>query len=550
MHRALHALDHFRFRHASDVAIVCQDHAINPAWKARIIRTAAAYRTGFLNGRLAMPDFTLPGFVSTFLAVMAALFVFAVGVGVLLIAILYLIDITQTQHAIRRNFPVIGRLRYRMEHLGVFFRQYFYAMDREEMPFNRAQRTWVYRAAKNLDNTQPFGSTRDLRPPGTLLFANATFPALDTATEPTSPLVIGPECVQPYPARSFFNLSAMSYGAISKPAVLALANGARLAGCWMNTGEGGLSPYHLAGGADLVFQIGTAKYGVCDAQGGLDETRLREIAAHPQVKLFEIKLSQGAKPGKGGILPAAKVTPEIAAIRGIAVGQDSRSPNRHLDIADTAALLAFVHRVRTLTGKPTGFKLVIGDPRWLDDLCQEVVRQGLASAPDFITVDSADGGTGAAPMSLLDYVGLPLSESLPLVVDKLIEYGLRERIRVIASGKLINPGEVAWALCVGADFVNSARGFLFALGCVQSMQCDKNTCPAGITTHNPRLQRGLDPKDKAERVRHYAENMRREVAIIAHACGAADPRQLRREHCRIVIGPGRSVPLNELYPTK
>jgi glutamate synthase domain-containing protein 2 len=494
-----------------------------------------------------MPIFELPNFVSTFLAVMAALFVFAVGVGVLFVAILYLIDITQTQHAIRRNFPVIGRLRYRMEHLGVFFRQYFYAMDREEMPFNRAQRAWVYRAAKNLDNTQPFGSTRDLRPPGTLLFANATFPALDTVAEPGSPLVIGPECAQPYPARSFFNLSAMSYGAISQPAVLALANGARLAGCWMNTGEGGLSPYHLAGGADLVFQIGTAKYGVCDTQGGLDETRLREVAAHPQVKLFEIKLSQGAKPGKGGILPAVKVTPEIAAIRGIPVGQDSRSPNRHLDIADTAALLAFVHRVRTLTGKPTGFKLVIGDPRWLDDLCREIVHQGLTSAPDFITVDSADGGTGAAPMSLLDYVGLPLSESLPRVVDKLVEYGLRGRIRVIASGKLINPGEVAWALCVGADFVNSARGFLFALGCVQSMRCDKNTCPAGITTHNPRLQQGLDPKDKAERVRHYAENMRHEVGIIAHACGAADFRQLRREHCRIVVGPGRSVPLNELY---
>ena len=489
----------------------------------------------------------LSGFVTTFLAVMAALFVFAVGVGVLLIAILYLIDITQTQHAIRRNFPVIGRLRYRMEHLGVFFRQYFYAMDREEMPFNRAQRTWVYRAAKNLDTTQPFGSTRDLRPAGTLLFANTAFPELDSAAQTAPGLVIGPDCAQPYAAGSFFNISAMSYGAISQPAVLALSNGARLAGCWLNTGEGGLSPYHLAGGADLVFQIGTAKYGVCDGQGGLDEARLCEVAAHPQVKLFEVKLSQGAKPGKGGILPAAKVTPEIAAIRGIPVGQDSRSPNRHPDIADPTELLDFICRVRTLTGKPTGLKWVIGDPRAVDDLCQAILGRGVADAPDFITVDSADGGTGAAPMSLMDYVGLPLQESLPLLVDKLIEYGLRERIRVIASGKLINPGEAAWALCVGADFVNSARGFLFALGCVQSLQCDKNTCPAGITTHNRRLQRGLDPTDKAERVRHYVENLRREVAIIAHSCGAADPRQLRREHCRIVLGPGRSASLNELY---
>ncbi len=494
-----------------------------------------------------MMTLELPGFVMTFLAMMAATFVFAVGVGILLLVILYVIDITQTQHAIRRNFPVIGRLRYRMEHLGVFFRQYFYAMDREEMPFNRAQRTWVYRAAKNLDTTQPFGSTRDLRPPGTILFANAAFPTLDTVPATAAPLMIGPGCPQPYAAPSFFNLSAMSYGAISKPAVLALSNGARMAGCWMNTGEGGLSPYHLEGGADLIFQIGTAKYGVCDGQGGLDEAKLRVVAAHPQVRMFEVKLSQGAKPGKGGILPAAKVTPEIAAIRGIPVGRDSRSPNRHPDIADVAGLLDFVARVRNLTGKPTGFKLVIGDPGWLDELCREINRRVPASAPDFITVDSADGGTGAAPMSLLDYVGLPIQESLPLVVDKLSEYGLRERVRVIASGKLINPGEVAWALCVGADFVNSARGFLFALGCVQSMQCDKNTCPAGITTHNPRLQRGLDPTDKAERVRHYVENLRREVEIIAHACGAADPRQLRREHCRIVLGPGRSATLSELY---
>jgi glutamate synthase domain-containing protein 2 len=263
--------------------------------------------------------------------------------------------------------------------------------------------------------------------------------------------------------------------------------------------------------------------------------------------MFEVKLSQGAKPGKGGILPAAKVTPEIAAIRSIPVGKNSLSPNRHPDIDNVTDLLDFIGRVRTLTGKPTGFKLVLGNPRWLDELFGEISRRGSESAPDFMTIDSADGGTGAAPMSLLDYVGLPIQESLPLVVDKLTAYGLRERIRVIASGKLITPGDVAWALCVGADFINSARGFLFALGCIQSMQCDKNTCAAGITTHNPHLQKGLDPVDKTERVRHYVENMSREVAIIAHSCGAAEPRQLRREHCRIVVGPGRSVALNELY---
>ncbi len=490
---------------------------------------------------------TLSGFVTTFLAVMSALFVFSVGLAVLVLAVLFVIDITQTKHAIRRNFPVIGRLRWWLEHLGVFFRQYFFAMDREEMPFNRAQRTWVYRAAKNLDNTQPFGSTRDLRPVGTILFANTTFPALEGKTPPAQSLSIGPDCEQPYAAPSFFNISAMSYGAISKPAVLALSNGARMAGCWLNTGEGGLSPYHLEGGADIVFQIGTAKYGVRNEQDGLDEAKLKAIAAYPQVRMFEVKLSQGAKPGKGGILPAAKVTPEIAAIRGIPAGKDSLSPNRHPDIDSVPELLDFIGRVRTLTGKPTGFKLVLGNPRWLDELLGEINRRGSENAPDFITVDSADGGTGAAPMGLLDYVGLPIQESLPLVVDKLTDYGLRERIRVIASGKLITPGDVAWALCVGADFINSARGFLFALGCIQSMQCDKNTCAAGITTHNPHLQKGLDPVDKAERVRHYVENMSREVGIIAHSCGAAEPRQLRREHCRIVVGPGRSVALNELY---
>jgi glutamate synthase domain-containing protein 2 len=321
-----------------------------------------------------------------------------------------------------------------------------------------------------------------------------------------------------------------------------------MAGCWLNTGEGGLSPYHLEGGADLVFQIGTAKYGVRNERGELDEAKLSAVAAYPQIRMFEIKLSQGAKPGKGGILPAAKVTAEIATIRGIPVGKDSLSPSRHPEISGVPDLMDFIARVRAITGKPTGFKAVLGDPTWLEQLFQEIKCRGIQSAPDFITVDSADGGTGAAPLSLLDYVGLPIQESLAMLVDQLIAYGLRERIQVIASGKLITPGDVAWALCVGADFVNSARGFMFALGCIQSMQCNKNTCAAGITTHNPRLQKGLDPIDKAERVKHYVDNMLREVTIIAHACGATEPRQLQRQHCRIVVGLGRSIPLNELFP--
>jgi glutamate synthase domain-containing protein 2 len=264
--------------------------------------------------------------------------------------------------------------------------------------------------------------------------------------------------------------------------------------------------------------------------------------------MFEIKLSQGAKPGKGGILPGLKVTQEIATIRGIPAGQDSLSPNRHTDINSVSDLLDMVGRVRDITGKPCGFKTVIGDYDWLDTLCHEVKRRGVESAPDFITIDSADGGTGAAPQSLIDHMGLPLHESLPEVVDRLYRHGLKGRIKVIASGKLITPSGVAWALCVGADFVNTARGFMFALGCIQSLHCNKNTCPTGITTHNPNLQKGLVPEEKATRVANYAHNMIHEVGIIAHSCGVDEPRQLARHHARIVVESGKSVPLDMLHP--
>ncbi len=490
----------------------------------------------------------LPIFVIRFLEIAALLFIFTLGLLVVIIAVLYIIDKSQTAHAIRHNFPVIGRFRYFFEELGEFFRQYFFAMDREELPFNRAERSWVYRAAKNIDNTVAFGSTRDLRPTGTVLFVNCPYPTLDRDAAPTSNVTIGPYTTHPYTTDSIFNISGMSYGAISKPAVLALSNGARMAGCWMNTGEGGLSPFHIEGGADIVFQIGTAKYGVRDAEGNLSDEKLREVAALDQVKMFELKLSQGAKPGKGGILPGNKVTEEISKIRGIPVGSDSISPNRHPEIDSTDDLLNVLNHIRDVTGKPVGFKCVIGAYGWLDELFEAINKRGKESAPDFITIDSADGGTGAAPMSLIDYMGLPIEESLPLVVDRLKMHALRDRIKVAASGKLITPAEVAWAFAVGADFVNSARGFMFSLGCIQALQCNKNTCPTGITTHNKKLQTGLDPKIKAERVRNYAQNMVHEVGVIAHSCGVHEPRQLRRFHARMVRPDGKSVPLNELYP--
>lgn len=488
--------------------------------------------------------------LSQILQWMAFAFLLAAGVVVLLVAIIYVIDKLQTRHAIRRNYPVIGRLRYVFEKLGEFFRQYFFAMDREEMPFNRAQRAWVYRAAKGEDNTVPFGSTRDLRAPGTPIFVHSPYPLLEADLRPTSSLTIGPGSRQPYSTTRFFHVSGMSYGAISKPAVQALSRGAAQAGCWVNTGEGGLSPWHLEGGADFVLQVGTAKYGVRDAQGRLDEARLRELAACEQLKLIELKLSQGAKPGTGGILPGIKVTEEIARIRGIPPWQDSISPNRHPEIHDAGSLLDFIVRLRELSGRPTGFKAAFGSFAWLEELCAEIHRRGIDSAPDFITVDSGDGGTGAAAMTMLDNVGLPLRESLPRVVDVLEGQGLRERIKIIASGKLINPVGVAWALCVGADFVNSARGFMFALGCIQALKCNKNTCPTGITTHDPDLQRGLVVSDKAERVARYALGMEREVATIAHACGVAEPRLLGREHCRIIQANGQSLLLSEIFPPR
>jgi len=485
---------------------------------------------------------------TTILSYLAYAFVLVMGLVVLAFSVTFVIDVTQTKHAVRRNFPVIGRFRYMFEHLGEFFRQYFFALDREEMPFNRAERSWVYRASKESDNTIAFGSTRDLRRIGTVIFLNDPWPVLETDIAAPAEITIGEGCAHPFRTASLVNISGMSYGAISKPAVIALSRGAKSAGIWLNTGEGGLSPYHLDGGADLVFQLGTAKYGARDDDGGLSEAKIRELAALPEIRMFEIKLSQGAKPGKGGILPAAKVSEEVARIRGIPVGVTSISPNRHTDVANVDDLLDLVARIRDASGKPVGFKAVIGTTTWLNQLAEAILRRGADSAPDFITVDGGDGGTGAAPMPLMDSVGLPIRDSLPLVADMLHATGLRHRVRLIASGKMIVPSEAAWAFCVGADFVVTARGFMFSLGCIQAMQCNRNTCPTGVTTHNPRLQRGLDPANKAVRVANYARQLHHEIGMIAHSCGVPEPRQLRRHHCRIVADDGRAVLLSELCP--
>lgn len=487
-------------------------------------------------------------FLMASMQTVAAIFILLIIALVIWVIVTYIVDVTQTEQTIRRNYPVIGRFRYFFEHLGEFFRQYFFAMDREELPFNRAQRSWVYRAAKNVDSTVAFGSTDNINGAGRVLFVNCAFPTLGEDAVAPVPVTIGPNCPTPYTTSSFFNISGMSYGALSQPAIVALSTGAKQAGCWMNTGEGGLSPYHLQGGADIVFQIGTAKNGVRDLAGNLNDEKLKDVAAHPEVKMFEIKMSQGAKPGKGGILPGEKVSEEIAKIRNIPVGQDAISPNRHVDINSFDDLLDMINRVRDVTGKPTGFKMVVGAPRFVDELLETIIKRGKESAPDFITIDGAEGGTGAAPMALIDSVGLSLRESLPVVIDKLKQYGLRDRVKVVASGKLVTPGSVAWALCAGADFTVSARGFMFSLGCIQALQCNKNTCPTGITTHDPKFQKGLDPTAKARRVASYVNNMEREVGIIAHSCGVPTPRALNRKHARIVVGDGRTIGMDELFP--
>ena len=476
------------------------------------------------------------------------------GIGTLIafaviavLGFLFISDITQKKHGVLRTYPVVGHLRYFFEQLGEYFRQYFFSGDREEMPFNRATRAWVYRLAKNEGGTIGFGSTYDLHQPGALIFVNHPFPVLEEERLPTPSLVLGEGyCREPFEAKSIVNISGMSFGAISAPAVRALSRGAAVAGCYMDTGEGGLSPYHLEGGSDIIMQIGTAKYGVRDPQGNLSPERLQDLSK--VVKAFEIKLSQGAKPGKGGVLPGKKVTAEIAQIRGIPEGRDSISPNRHRDIANMNELLEKIHFVRGLTGRPVGIKTAVGGWRFMNEMADIVHKRGMEYAPDFLAIDGGEGGSGAAPQALADHMSLSIEEALPRVVDSLIETGLRGRIRVIASGKLVTSARAAWALCVGADFVNTARGFMFSLGCIQALRCHQNTCPTGVTTHNKRLQRALVVEEKYLRVANYAMNMNREIDMIAHSCGVRHARELKREHVRIVQASGQSVALNMLYP--
>ncbi|WP_092483110.1 FMN-binding glutamate synthase family protein [Candidatus Ichthyocystis hellenicum] len=467
---------------------------------------------------------------------------------ILLILIVYLYDILQKKHTVLRNFPVIGHFRYILEKQGDYLRQYFFSGDREEMPFDRSTRSWIYRMAKDEDKVIAFGSTYDIKKEGAIIFSNAVFSVHMQDVVPVPAISIGEGyCDSPFETKSLINISGMSYGALSKPAIQALSRGAAESGCWLNTGEGGVSPYHLEGNADLIAQIGTALYGFRDQEGNFSWTRLEEVAKNSSVKAFEIKLSQGAKPGKGGLLPALKVTEEIAKIRCIQAYKDSVSPNCHRLINSVDSLLDWVVKIRDTTRKPVGIKTALGGYDFLQDLFSAIQRRGLQDAPDFLVIDGGEGGTGAAPQSLMDFMGLSIREILPITVDLMNQFDLKKRIVLVASGKLATPADVAWALCMGADFVNSARGFLFSLGCIQAMRCHTNCCPTGITTHNVRLQRGLVVAEKYLRVAQYVRNLNKEVEQIAHSCGVVHPRMLRRHHVRLVRNHS-SISYADLFP--
>lgn len=430
----------------------------------------------------------------------------------------------QTRHTLLANFGFLAQTRYIVESVGPEFRQYLFASDIEEKPFSRVERAEVYRKAKNLDSATAFGSLLKFDHTEDKL-RHSFYPVDKDKLQPFDVAVGASRNLDTtYHIKHPIMISAMSYGALGQNAVRALARGAKMAGALMNTGEGGTPKYHLLEGCDLTFQLGTAKFGVRTEDGHLDESKLAAISALEQVKLIEIKLSQGAKPGKGGLLPKEKITDEIAELRGVSKDKDVLSPAHHVECTDAKSTVAFIGRVQSISGLPTGIKFCLGRPDELQGLIQEMIDQDVV--PDFITVDGAEGGTGAAPKSFIDDVGMPIFEALPLVHRMLTQAGIRDRLVIFASGKLINSGKQMSALSMGADAIYSARGFLLALGCIQALQCNRNTCPVGITTHERHLQNGLDIEDKAKRVFNYIEALHHDHIELLAAMGKTSARLL------------------------
>ena len=436
-------------------------------------------------------------------------------------------DLRQTQRSVLRNYPVLGHMRYWLEFIRPEIRQYFIESDNEAAPFSRQQRSLVYQRAKGDPDKRPFGTQVDVHAEGHEWINHSLAPTtLDS--HDFRVLIGGPNCLQPYSA-SVFNISAMSFGALSANAILALNGGARKGGFMHDTGEGSISAYHRSHGGDLVWEIGSGYFGCRDAQGRFSEEKFVANATSPQVRLIEIKLSQGAKPGHGGVLPGPKVTPEIAEARGVAVGEDCVSPAAHTEFGTPVELLLFLSRLRRLSGgKPVGFKLCIGHPWEWFAICKAMLETGLT--PDFIVVDGAEGGTGAAPLEFSDHVGAPLQEGLLLVHNTLVGLNLRDRIRLGASGKIVSAFDIARAMALGADWCNSARGFMFALGCIQAQHCHTGACPTGVATQDPQRQQALVVPDKIERVARYHRNTLHALQELVQAAGLHHPGEITAAH--------------------
>ncbi|UFH58064.1 FMN-binding glutamate synthase family protein [Sulfurovum mangrovi] len=438
-------------------------------------------------------------------------------------------DMYQTKHSLRRNYPLIGRARWMLEAMRPPIRQYFIESDIDGVPINRMLRGLVYRRAKKEVNTLPFGTKMDTYEPG-YEWIGHSLKALDAAALPDDFRIrIGSsQCKQPYDS-SLLNISAMSFGALSQNAILALGYGAKLGHFAHNTGEGGLSPYHLQTGADLIWQIGTGYFSCRDEDGHFSPELFAEKAKYPQVKMIEIKLSQGAKPGHGGILPADKNSEEIAAIRGVEAHTRVDSPPTHSTFSTPLELLAFVQQLRDLSeGKPVGFKLAIGQKNEFIAICKAMIETGIC--PDFITVDGGEGGTGAAPLEHTNSVGMPLREALAFVSDVLTGYDLKKEIKIIVSGKMITGMDIVKALALGADLCASARSFMLSLGCIQALQCHKNTCPSGIATQDKSLSKGVVVTDKKQRVANYHSETLHSFKELLASAGLSHPDQLSRVH--------------------
>ena len=452
--------------------------------------------------------------------------VFLLGAAIL--AILGAYDCIQTSHSVRRNYPIVGRLRWLFESIRPGVRQYLIEDDQEQTPFSRSQRSLVYTRAKNEVSERPFGTLVDVYQNGYEFIAHSTRP-LPAADPKTFRILIGDsDCAQQYSA-SIFNISAMSFGALSANAIRALNKGAELGGFAHDTGEGSISRYHLEHDGDLIWEIGSGYFGCRKADGSFDPVRFAEQAGNAQVKMIEIKISQGAKPGMGGILPAAKISTEIAETRGIPLGEDCISPARHSSFSTPLELCRFIGELRNLSeGKPVGFKLCVGQPWEFMGMVKAMLETNIL--PDYIVVDGGEGGTGAAPLEFTDHLGMPMREGLLFVHNTLVGAGLRGRIKVGAAGKIISAFDIATVMALGADWTNAGRGFMFAIGCIQSLACHTNRCPAGVATQDAIRQRGLDVLDKSDRVFNYHRNTLAALAEMTASAGLDHPSKLSPHH--------------------